>query len=1199
MGKKPVDPIYLPDHIRTHDQRLRVFISSTIREMEAERKAAKAVIEQLRLTPILFEDNARPHPPQDVYRRLLAQADVFIAVYGDSYGWVGPDMAMSGLEEEYNLSEGKPRLVYVREDHGQRDAHLTNLLSRIESEAQVSYKRFQSCVELSSFIKDDVMQLLSERFAIDPAGARGPIAVASHVDRFLAERERKVYLARPTLFGRLKEMLAQHAAVMVTGDPGLGKTYLVTSYAAAIGAAYMSVRNRTPQSVFSQIANQLRQRAGQAPGLFPSEADARLALQRELAHGSNCVVLDDVDASGDVFRAVLDLDLYNSRLLVAARDPQLAAAHGIAELKMPPFTTDEATIFLNKAAVDGVRQAALDFADARLRNPLYLYYYSSFPVAEIPKNLASYQRALWHNLSPIEQDLVLIIAHSYQELDVQDIHTLRGSAVEQPLTVTSALINHLPLIQHLQTGYRLFHPYFEEFVLTEAVEQGLSRHYHTMLAALSRQRGWTVATAFHYYHADDDQLAVIGLPAAHVLVVQGEWALADDILLKTIRIAEARTMNGGLLARVHYLRAHLSLERGLHEQARTEGDAALSLLASEGDDDFRVAVQIWTSHLLVDEGHPAEAIAQLQSTIAQSAGVVPHREAMARVNLAHAYIRTSQFHEAAQEASRALALFTELGDDEGVDTCVTNLSNCLGGLNRRAEQRVYIDRMLASAEKRGSLRGRAAALNHLAGWLRKNKQPVDAQRALEEAIAIAQKLGSLELEVLYVANLGNALRDQANREGAERRYAEAIRLARLHGLQRWEGYGMEMLGELRTEQGQFEDALRLSTDALAIHETMGDQIRVATVLDNLGTLYRALDDSAKAADHEQRAANTFERIGQHGQAADSYAWAAHNWQAAGEMDRALQCRREAVDSALKAGRTRRALRLINQFLEGKPRPRVGALFLRVLASVLRSNAPLVGLVYEISTYAKGHPNADERTTFREMLNVLVKELKVEARPTLLLALAAAIEQTSEAILGPADWEQYVSAIATSLKRLYYTPVRNGIRVWTVGMNWQQPGLLQVCSAEESRAVRSVAAALALMFSAKQEFLQTVIAQLGQSQSAVDMILMSEVDGRQYANFEWPADWKAPVATPAWDRTRHGSRTLPTIVVLRDNYESQSDWSEHPNNNTFLLAIALAARAVLSAFTGRDAESEEIRNAVTTLIRQITGNDSNEDETETD
>jgi hypothetical protein len=52
-----------PD-IRTPDQRLRVFISSTLAELADERAAAQASIEQLRLTPVMFELGARPHPPR-------------------------------------------------------------------------------------------------------------------------------------------------------------------------------------------------------------------------------------------------------------------------------------------------------------------------------------------------------------------------------------------------------------------------------------------------------------------------------------------------------------------------------------------------------------------------------------------------------------------------------------------------------------------------------------------------------------------------------------------------------------------------------------------------------------------------------------------------------------------------------------------------------------------------------------------------------------------------------------------------------------------------------------------------------------------------------------------------------------------------------------------------------------------------------
>ena len=58
-----------PASIRTPDQRIRVFLSSTLRELEPEREAARAAIESLRLAPVMFELGARPHPPRSLYRR--------------------------------------------------------------------------------------------------------------------------------------------------------------------------------------------------------------------------------------------------------------------------------------------------------------------------------------------------------------------------------------------------------------------------------------------------------------------------------------------------------------------------------------------------------------------------------------------------------------------------------------------------------------------------------------------------------------------------------------------------------------------------------------------------------------------------------------------------------------------------------------------------------------------------------------------------------------------------------------------------------------------------------------------------------------------------------------------------------------------------------------------------------------------------
>src|SRR5215467_11085725 len=97
-----------PEVIRTPDQRVRVFVSSSLRELEAERRAVQDAVTALRLVPVMFELGARPHPPRSVYRAYLAQSQVFVGIYWQSYGWVAPGEQISGLEDEFRLAAGKP-----------------------------------------------------------------------------------------------------------------------------------------------------------------------------------------------------------------------------------------------------------------------------------------------------------------------------------------------------------------------------------------------------------------------------------------------------------------------------------------------------------------------------------------------------------------------------------------------------------------------------------------------------------------------------------------------------------------------------------------------------------------------------------------------------------------------------------------------------------------------------------------------------------------------------------------------------------------------------------------------------------------------------------------------------------------------------------------------------------------------------------
>ena len=215
--------------IHTPDRRLRVFVSSTLHELAGERAAVRGAVEELRLTPVMFELGARPHPPQALYRAYLEQSDIMVGIYWQSYGWVAPDMGISGLEDEYLLSGSLPRLIYVKEPAGDREPRLAELLRRVQADDRVSYKRFADARELATLVADDLAILLTERFEgtgaqsapADPARQPPlPVPPTALVGREQEVEDVAAQLLRPDL--RL---------LTLVGPGGIGKTRLTLEVA--------------------------------------------------------------------------------------------------------------------------------------------------------------------------------------------------------------------------------------------------------------------------------------------------------------------------------------------------------------------------------------------------------------------------------------------------------------------------------------------------------------------------------------------------------------------------------------------------------------------------------------------------------------------------------------------------------------------------------------------------------------------------------------------------------------------------------------------------------------------------------------------------------------------------------------------------------------------------------------------------------
>ncbi len=338
--------------IRTPDRRLRVFVSSTLGELAEERRAVSRAISVLRLTPVMFELGARPYPPAEVYRAYLAQADVFIGLYWQRYGQLVPGGRVSGLEEEFDLSGGLPRLLYVKASAPDREPRLADLLARIKEESSASYRYFRTSAELGRLVRDDLAVLLSERFAAaghaaaaapTQAGARGlrplPVNMTSLLGREQAIDEVAGLIERPEV--RL---------VTLTGPGGVGKTRLAVAVGERLrdrfgaGTVFVPLDTVTdPGLVLAAI--------GRAAGADLTGTRSALdALAETFGDGAWLLILDNLEQVVQVGRDLGELPARCPQLAIVATSRTVLQLRAEREYPVLPLAlpADPATVPLEE-----------------------------------------------------------------------------------------------------------------------------------------------------------------------------------------------------------------------------------------------------------------------------------------------------------------------------------------------------------------------------------------------------------------------------------------------------------------------------------------------------------------------------------------------------------------------------------------------------------------------------------------------------------------------------------------------------------------------------------------------------------------------------------------------------------------------------------------------------------------------------------
>ena len=651
--------------ILTPDQRLRVFISSTLGELAPERAVVRDVIERLRLRPVLFELGARPYAPRALYRAYLEQSNIFVGVYWERYGWIAEDMDISGLEDEYQLSSKLPRLLYIKEPAPEREPRLAAMLEQMVALADTTPKLFSSPAELAEMVADDLVLLLSERFSGRAHHAEEPVPDAQPAAEPLPVPLTS-FVGRAREVADVQAMLQRDDVRMVTlaGMGGIGKTRLAMEVGRNLEAQFPDgvhlVRLASvtqPELVIPAIAAALGIRAEEKgagdAGLLEAIAGRRLLLILDNFEQ----VTDAAPAIGQLLESAPEL-----RVLVTSRRLlRLSAEH---EYQVPTLSLPEDDAAARPEEIADADAVRLFIERAAAVRPEFrLTEDDAAAVAEIVRRLDGVPLAI--------------------ELAAARIRLLPPAALlarlDRAIDVLSGGLADLPARQRSLRATLDW-----SFSLLTADEQDLFACLSTFLG------GWTLEAAEAVCAADevermtvldrlaalvDNSLVVVDLSApsggARFRMLEPVREYAREKLLAMDGHEEVDRRHLDYYERLtHAAGPQLSgrdqpawLDR-LEQEAGNLGVAALRLQNwGEGGRLVDLGWQTWIWIWLNDK--IAEARHWLEPIQAQRATLEPVHRARLDWVLGALFFEHGHFDRAAPLLHRALAEFTELGDDEG------------------------------------------------------------------------------------------------------------------------------------------------------------------------------------------------------------------------------------------------------------------------------------------------------------------------------------------------------------------------------------------------------------------------------------------------------------------------------------------------------------------------------------------------------
>lgn len=324
----------MPENLSS--KQLRVFVSSTFKDMEPERslmigKIFPMVADYCHRRKVEFvgvdllwgvseEQSMRGETIPICMAEIDRSRPLFIGMIGQRYGWIpdDSDISVTEMEIRYGALEAPENTeaffylrdqAYTRELYGpfEKNEKLDDLKRRIRESGYPFMDGYRDLESFGQRVYEDLTgaadRLISRNSALDP------VEEERENQRFTAERYAANVIDRPGFAERMDELVTRGGLILVTGESGMGKTALTAKWALTscsreevytflyfIGSS----SGKGWEQPGRQLVDELKKRFSLDYPAPESKEDLRRAIHIVLnmaaKHGQIVLVMDQIDA---------------------------------------------------------------------------------------------------------------------------------------------------------------------------------------------------------------------------------------------------------------------------------------------------------------------------------------------------------------------------------------------------------------------------------------------------------------------------------------------------------------------------------------------------------------------------------------------------------------------------------------------------------------------------------------------------------------------------------------------------------------------------------------------------------------------------------------------------------------------------------------------------------------------------------------